>query len=221
VRRCPSIYDADGERLSTVRFARMPEAKKATLKSTLSAEVQAALAQRPTLTVVKVADGAPDNWTFLATLAPEGHEVVDFFHAAEQLQKAFDAAYGEHTPAAQAQGQKYRHLLRDEEDGVEKVIRTLAYLKGKHPRRKSIAQVLGYFRRHRHRMGYAALRADSLPIGSGGGRGGLQDPCEPTPEALRDALAPPRRPGHLDAASTGAERALRPWLGNAVGHLQD
>jgi hypothetical protein len=162
-----SFYDAEGERLKTVRFARMPQAKKATLKSTLAAEVQAALAQRPALTVIKVADGAPDNWTFLDTLAPGGHAVVDFFHAAEQLQKAFDAAYGEHTPTAQAQGQKYRHLLRDDVDGVAKVIRTLAYLKGKHPRRKSITQVLGYFRRHRHRMGYAALRAASLPIGSG------------------------------------------------------
>jgi hypothetical protein len=162
-----SFYDAEGERLKTVRFARMPEAKKATLKSTLASEVRAVLAQRPRLTVVKVADGAPDNWTFLDTLAPGGHAVVDLFHAAEQLQKALDAAYGEHTPTAQAQGQKYRHLLRDDVDGVEKVIRTLAYLKGKHPRRKSIAQVLGYFRRHRHRMGYAALRAASLPIGSG------------------------------------------------------
>ncbi len=76
-----SFCNAEGERLKTVRFARMPEAKKATLKSTVAAEVHAALAQRPTLTVVKVADGAPDNWTFLDTLAPEGHAVVDFFHA--------------------------------------------------------------------------------------------------------------------------------------------
>jgi hypothetical protein len=145
----------------------MPEAKKATLKSTLATEVRAALAQRPTLTVVKLADGAPDNWTFLATLAPEGHEVVDFFHAAEQLQSAFEAAHGDHTPAAQAQGQKYRHLLRDDADGVAKVIRALAYLKRKHPRRERIRQVLGYFRRHRQRMAYAELRASSLPIGSG------------------------------------------------------
>jgi hypothetical protein len=77
-----SFYDADRERLGTVRFARMPEAKKKTLKSTLRAEVHAALAQRPTLRVVKVADGAPDNWTFLAALVPDGLEVVDFFHAA-------------------------------------------------------------------------------------------------------------------------------------------
>jgi hypothetical protein len=31
-----SFYDAEGERLSTVRLARMPEKHKATLKDTLS-----------------------------------------------------------------------------------------------------------------------------------------------------------------------------------------
>jgi hypothetical protein len=162
-----SFYDAAGERLKTVRLARMPQAKKATLKSTLAAEVQAALAQRPSLTVVKVADGAKDNWTFLETLVAQGEPVVDFFHAAGHLQDAFEAAYGEGSPAAQAQGHKYRHLLREDEDGAEKVIRALAYLRGKHPRRRRIAQVLGYFRRHRHRMAYAALRGRHLPIGSG------------------------------------------------------
>lgn len=162
-----SFYDAAGERLHTVRLARMPEAKKRTLKATLAAEVERALAQRPTLTVVKVADGAKDNWTFLDTLVAQGEAVVDFFHAAGHLQDAFDAAYGEGTPAAQAQGHKYRHLLREDEDGVEKVIRALVYLRGKHPRRRRITQVLGYFRRHRHRMAYAELRSRHLPIGSG------------------------------------------------------
>lgn len=117
--------------------------------------------------MVKVADGAKDNWTFLDPLVPQGEAVVDFFHAAEHLQDAFDAAYGEGTAVAQAQGHKYRLLLRDDEDGVEKVIRALVYLKGKHPRRRRIAQVLGYFRRHRHRMAYAGLRERHLPIGSG------------------------------------------------------
>ena len=162
-----SFYDTAGERLTTVRFARMPQAKKVSLKATLAAEVDEALAQRLTLTVVKVADGAKDNWTFLDTLVPTGAVVVDFFHAAEQLQDAFEAAYGEHTPTAQAQGHEHRLLLREDEDGVEKVIRALAYLRGKHPRRQRIAQVLGYFRRHGHRMAYAGLRGRQLPIGSG------------------------------------------------------
>lgn len=92
---------------------------------------------------------------------------VDFYHAAEQLKDAFDAAYGEGTTKASAQFEKYRHVLRHELGGVEKVIRALAYLRSKHPRRQRIRQVLGYLRRNRARMGYAQSKAEHLPIGSG------------------------------------------------------
>ena len=137
--------------------ARMPQSKKATLKSTLAAEVHAVLAKRPALTVVKVADGAKDNWTFLASLVPQGEERVDFYHGAEQLKAALDAAYGENDPKGRFN--KLRHLLREDTEGVGKVIRALIYLRSKHPRRKRIAEVLGYFRRHRRRMDYAEHRA--------------------------------------------------------------
>ena len=162
-----SFYDADGERLDTVRMARMPEAKKATLKSMLAAEVHAVLAQRPELTVVKVADGARDNWTFLEELVPGGEQRVDFFHVAEQLNAALDVAYGENDPKGRAQFDKLRHVLRYHPDGAAKVIRALIYLRDKHPRRKRIAEVLGYFRRHRARMDYARATEKGLPIGSG------------------------------------------------------
>lgn len=162
-----SFYDAEGEYLDSLRFARMPESKKATLKETQRAEVEAILGQRPDLTVVKLADGAHDNWSYLGTAFPQGVEVVDFFHAAEQLKAAFDAAYGERSPKAQAQFEKYRHLLREDGDGVSKVIRALVHLHRTHPRRRRIAQVLGYFRRHRHRMRYTETAEKNLPIGSG------------------------------------------------------
>ena len=73
-----SFYDEEGERLATIRMARMPEVKKATLKVTLSKEVNSCLAERPDLKVVKVADGAKDNWTFLSGELPDGEEVIDF-----------------------------------------------------------------------------------------------------------------------------------------------
>ncbi|MGH8512257.1 MAG: hypothetical protein ACREU8_12985, partial [Gammaproteobacteria bacterium] len=56
---------------------------------------------------------------------------------------------------------------RAEHDGVEKVTRTLDYQRDRHPRRKVLATELGYFRRNRARMGYAAAKALGLPIGSG------------------------------------------------------
>ena len=162
-----SFYDAEGERLDTVRMARMPEPKKHTLKTTLGAELDAVLDQRPRLSVVKLADGAKDNWTYLRDALPEGVELIDFFHAAEQLKGAFDAAYGDADPKATAQFHKHRHILRHDPEGVARVIRALLHLRSKYPRRERIAQVLGYFRRNRSRMRYAQAKAQHLPIGSG------------------------------------------------------
>jgi hypothetical protein len=162
-----SFYDAEGERLSTVRLARMPEKHKATLKDTLSDEIAAVLGQRPDLTLVKLADGAKDNWSYLGTALPRGPEIIDFYHACDHLKSAFDAAYGENSSRSKAQFEKYRHLLRDEEEGVEKVIRALCHLRDAHPRKKKLSTELAYFRRYRHRMCYAKARAQNLPIGSG------------------------------------------------------
>ena len=162
-----SLVDGDGERLHSVRMGRMPESKKATLKTMVAAEVEAVLGQRPDLALVKLADGAKDNWTFLTGALPEGVELIDFYHAAEQLKGAFDAAYGADSPKAAVQFEKLRHRLRHEPDGVERVIRALVYLRSKHPGKERIAQVLGYFRGNRHRMGYADAKAQGLPIGSG------------------------------------------------------
>ena len=162
-----SFYDAEGKRLDTVSMGRMPEAKKATLKTTLAAELEAALGTRPELQVVTVADGARDNWRYLDALAPEATAVVDFYHATEQLKGAFDACYGENDPKGRAQFEKLRHVLRDDPNGVEKVIRALSYQRTRHPRRKRIGEVLRYFRHNRHRMRYAQAKARHLPIGSG------------------------------------------------------
>ncbi len=162
-----SFYDAEGERLSTVRLARMPEKHKATLKDTLSEEIAAVLGQRPDLTLVKLADGAKDNWSYLGTTLPQGPEIIDFYHACDHLKSAFDAAYGENSSRSKVQFEKYRHLLRDEEEGVEKVIRALCYLRDAHPRKKKLSTELAYFRRYRHRMRYAKARAQNVPVGSG------------------------------------------------------
>ena len=162
-----SLYDAEGERLATLRMARMPEEKKATLKTMVAAEVEAVLGKRPDLALVKIADGAKDNWTFLGEVLPKGVELLDFWHAAEHLKDAFDAAYGADDAQAMAQFEKYRHRLRHEAGGVGRVIRALRHLRSQHPGNERIAQALGYFRNNQHRMGYAEAKARHLPIGSG------------------------------------------------------
>jgi hypothetical protein len=162
-----SYCDRRGERLSTVRLGRMPEHKKTTLKTMLAEEVSWARSQRPLLRLVKLADGAKDNWTFMDKELPEGTGIVDFFHATEHLKAALDAVYGETSPKCRAQFEKLRHVLLEERWGVEKVIRALVHLRNTHPRSRKITTELRYFRRNRHRMRYATFKAKGLPIGSG------------------------------------------------------
>jgi hypothetical protein len=163
-----SFYDEEGERLKTVRMARMPESKKTTLKTQMTEEMNHWLVQRPELVVVKLADGAKDNWTYLSSdKLPEGPEVVDFYHAAEHLGKVTAAAYGDTSKKGKAQFKKLRHILLEEDTGVEKIIRSMAYLRDIHPRSKNIERELKYFRRNRHRMRYAVLKERGLPIGTG------------------------------------------------------
>ena len=162
-----SYYDRHGERLCTRRMARMPAPNKATLKEPLTAEVMGALVQRPALRVVKVADGAPDNWSYLGETLPFGIEVLDFSHATAHLGAALGAAYGEGTLAYQTRVETLRTVLRDTPQGVDKVIGALERLRTRYPRRQAMHKALAYFRAHRHRMRYADLRAQNLPIGSG------------------------------------------------------
>jgi len=62
---------------------------------------------------------------------------------------------------------EYRHVLLEANNGVEKVICTLAYNHKRKPRCVKLKQELEYFRRNRSRMDYARLRAQNLTISSG------------------------------------------------------
>jgi hypothetical protein len=162
-----SYYAQDGTRLGTRRMARMPETNKHTLKAQLTAEVMGVLGQRPDLRVVQLADGAPDHWSYLSNRFPLGEEVLDFYHAVEQLNGALGAAYGEGSPRYLKRAETLRQVLRDAPQGVDKVIGALQRLRIRSPRRQAIHKTLAYVRDHRHRMRYADLRAQNLPIGSG------------------------------------------------------
>jgi hypothetical protein len=162
-----SFCNEDGEMISAIRMARMPEANKLELKAMLIDELGAILAARPDLPVVKIADGTEDNWTFLRHAIPSGAEVIDFFHAAEQLGTALAAAYGDGSRQTRTRFQELREVLLEDCDGVEQVIRSLVYLRSKHPRNQRIREALGYFRKHRGRMRYFELQEMGMPIGSG------------------------------------------------------
>lgn len=162
-----TFCDGNGDMLGAVRMARAPEPNKRTLKETLAADLRAVLTRAPKLKLVKIADGVDDNWSFLSDELPVGAEALDFFHATEHLHAAVAAAYGDGTTKTRHRYEELREVLRDEPAGVVRVIRALDHLRKQHPRSEQIRRCAAYYRKHKHRMDYAGLKAAGLPIGSG------------------------------------------------------
>ncbi len=146
--------------------------------------------QKPQLSLVKIADGAGDNaWSYLSQELPAGAEVIDDYHAADHLKKAFDHAYGENSTKSKENPKKvqrkskespkkvqrkskekiftYPHVLKEEPHGVEHVIKALAYQRKKHLRPSTLKTAREYCRKNRQRMRYAKHLSNQFPIGSG------------------------------------------------------
>jgi hypothetical protein len=170
------LYDEEGIRLQTIRYGRMPESKKVTLQQQLETEMTSILTVRPDLKRVLLSDGAKDNWRLLREVdqacgpPPQPSiEIVDFYHACDHLKEGCDAAWGESTPRGKAEFERLRTLLKEADDGAERVIRVLKYHWGRARGRKRerLRVQLTYFRNQRHRMYYAEYIRNGLPIASG------------------------------------------------------
>jgi len=171
------LYEAEGERLQTVRYGRMPESKKVTLQQQLEAEVASIVAVRPDLIRVHLADGAEDNWRLMkeleqavgSPLPQTWIEIVDFYHACDHLKNACDAAWGESTPRGKAEFERLKTRLKEADDGTDQVIRVLKYQRGRARGNKQarLDAELTYFRNQRPRMHYAEYLRKKLPIASG------------------------------------------------------
>jgi hypothetical protein len=124
-----------------------------------------------------LADGAHHNWFLLNEieqhLPPTAHpppiEIVDYYHACDHLKEGCDAAWGESSVASKAQFERLKTLLKEAEDGAERVIRTLRNQrnKAKGNARTRLERELTYFCNQRPRMQYAHYLALHLPIASG------------------------------------------------------
>jgi len=170
------LYAAEGERVQTVRYGRMPESKKVTLQQELQGEVASILALRPDLRRVYLADGAKDNWRLLSDIertvnvpAQPCVNIVDFYHACDHLKKGCDAAWGESTPRGKAEFERLKTLLKEADQGTDQVIRALKYQRGRArgTKRERLAAELTYFRNQRPHMDYAKYLRQGLPIASG------------------------------------------------------
>lgn len=167
-----ALYDSKGQRLATEYLGTMPESGKARFTARFTTRVAQVKARYPRARHVVLSDGATWNWQLLEAQYPDAIGILDFWHAAQHLAEAADAIF-EAVPSAEktAWFERWRTTLRDEPNGVARVIRTLLYYRNSAAlsaaAQKAVATHLHYFRHHADRMQYAAYTAAGLPIGSG------------------------------------------------------
>jgi hypothetical protein len=78
-----SLYNAAGERQHTIYVAARPESGRATFLERMQREVEQVKRLYPNAHYQGLADGAPENWTFLAPLTET--QILDFYHATGYL----------------------------------------------------------------------------------------------------------------------------------------
>jgi len=108
---------------------------------------------------VVVGDGALWIWNLAEDVAPDGRQIVDWFHAVQHLAEAATVFY----PNEDDTQKRARWLKRYKDHlymgRIHKIIAAL--------HRRDRADLALYFERHQRRMQYLEFREEGWPIGSG------------------------------------------------------
>jgi len=162
-----SLYDSQEERLYTRYTALPPEYGKEQFYRAFGQEIKRIGKLYPSACYVGLADGAPDNWTFLQSYVDQ--QILDFFHASEYLSKASKAAF-KRVFEANKWLEDSCHTLKNGEGGARFVLKELESLLKKRmtdAKRKIVESAITYFTNHLHQMDYFKYQQNKYPIGSG------------------------------------------------------
>lgn len=106
--------------------------------------------------LLAVCDGAAWIWRLIADLFPVCHQILDYYHAKQQLASKAHERYPDDEKQAQTWLKKMSDALFKGE--IFKIITNL----------QATQQNASYFVNHERRMQYQRFRAEGFPIGSGG-----------------------------------------------------
>lgn len=170
---CGSIafYDQSGERLHTIYCAATPEYGKETFKDKFSREIARVKEKYPDALYIGLADGAPENWTFLKSYTRR--LLLDYYHAREYISKAASAIFGRDLAAKNQWEDQYSHDLKHKQGAAGRLIKELENQRQNLDKRdfierdEELRKVLTYYKNHKGKMTYAPFVKENLPIGSG------------------------------------------------------
>lgn len=179
-----SVHDRRGRRLGTVYLGEMPEAKQVTLSAELTAFVQAVLAdgEEPLPRLVYLTDAGYHQTAYFEEVLrgmdnprQPGQQlewlwIIDYYHAASYVTQLATVLFrAEKT--RQAWARRMRHLLRDAERGVIRVLHSAAQFYGRKSwskdQEKEYHEAYNYLLGHSGSMKYSVYKRLGLPIGSG------------------------------------------------------
>lgn len=162
------------KRLLSRYVARMPEHESPTFKQQFEAELAAVEARLdPRIIKILLLDGHRTLWNYAegTNRFADYEKLIDYYHTTEHLSKAAEALFGKGSRRGAAWYDKYRLMLREEDDAPASILRSLDYYGSRQrlgkTRREALSQERTFFQRNQQRMAYASFRRRGLPIGNG------------------------------------------------------
>jgi hypothetical protein len=170
---CGSIafYDFQGERMHTIYCSATPEYGKERFKEKLSREIERVKEKFPEVLYIGLADGAPDNWTFLRKYTKR--LLLDFYHAREYIGKAASAIFVRDPTNKKIWEENFSHDLKHKQGTPGRFIKELESRRANLDRKnfierdEALRQVITYYKNYKSKMFYPRHLQENLPIGSG------------------------------------------------------
>jgi hypothetical protein len=162
-----SFYNSEGKRLHTVYIASEPEHGKNSFKEKMEQEIFRVKKHYPMASYIGLADGAPDNWSFL-----ENHvdnQVLDFYHVTEYLSDIAPIVATEKSEQKTWLDEAC-HNLKHKRGAADRILNEITKWKDNErykKYKKELDAAISYFTNHKSKMKYAKQVAQNMPIGSG------------------------------------------------------
>jgi hypothetical protein len=179
-----SVYDRHGRRLGTLYLGEMPQPGQLKLSAELTALLRDVLAgwEGPLPRLVYLTDAGYHQTTYYEEVLQKMDNpqrpgqrlqwlwIVDYYHAAGYVTQLANVLFSQEK-TRQAWARRMRHVLRDQDRGVIRVLQSAAQHRGRKSWSKADEEeyedAYNYLLRHSHEMNYSEYKRAGLPIGSG------------------------------------------------------
>jgi hypothetical protein len=172
-----SIVDADGEALTTRRYAAPASDDPSELVARMCADVEAAMKQAPQLEVGIVQDGAQEMWNATREgltalqqreVIAQWHEGIDRFHLLERLAEALALVEPDATERHRLLGD-WRQRLDTQDSAIDSIEHFLIrhYNETDTKTQQQLWEHVRYVQNNKDRMRYVTHECAGLPVGSG------------------------------------------------------